>query len=162
MTVREGKIVLPGESSKEKVRWNLSNASIFLKRTLQCDHPNASTVLGILHMLTFSCNLIYLIQSTLQHFHMPYLHNCMKYYYPHLTGKGTSTERLSDLPEITQLVGRRARIRTRLTGARGHLAKLPLEAHALSPVQWKAQMPETLPCSGFLLRPGAAVLWRKE
>lgn len=66
------------------------------------------------------------------------------------------------MPEITQLVGSRARIRTRLAGARGQLAKLPLDARALFPVQWKAQTPDTLPFGGFLLRPGAAVPWRSE
>lgn len=66
------------------------------------------------------------------------------------------------MPEITQLVGSRARIRTRLAGARGQLAKLPLDARALFPVQWKAQTPDTLPFGGFLLRPGAAVPRRSE
>lgn len=49
--------------------------------------------------------------------------------FPILQVRKQSTERLSNLPEITQQIGSRARMRTRLAGTRGHLAEFPLGAH---------------------------------
>lgn len=64
------------------------------------------------------------------------LHNCMNaIIFPILQVRKQSTERLGNLPEITQQVGSGARMRTRLAGTRGHLAELPLGALTLCPVQ---------------------------
>lgn len=66
------------------------------------------------------------VQSTSQHLQMNCLHNRMNaIIFPILQVRKQSTERLGNLPEITQQVGSRARMRTRLAGTRGQ--KCPLE-----------------------------------
>lgn len=64
-------------------------------------------------------------QSTLQHLQMQCLHYCMKYYYyPHFTVEEKSTERLSNLPEITQPVSSRASIRSQAGWLQGSLGRI--------------------------------------
>lgn len=138
-----------------------SSLEHFLKQTLK-DSPNASTALRILHVYIFM--QFYILNSV----HFTTFTNALPsqlyevLLLTHFTVEEISTEKLSNLPEITQLVGSRAS-ESRQAGSRGHLAELPLRSHALCRMQrGRGLLPEMLSFSGSLLRPGVTVLLRNK
>lgn len=124
--------------------WSSSSLGCCFKANTYVGQSKCPHSSSIMHVIIFSFNLLYWIQSTLQH------NICTKssqayavLLLSHFTGEEIGTEVLSDLPEVTQPAGGSVSIRPRQAGSRGHVAEVPLGARAPCPAQWEDRTPDT-------------------